>query len=388
MDAGQVHFFISGEDKQVFPGSRLWDLPLSGKTIDPCRDMSSNSGTECPDITIGDYFTAAGQFLAKNNFSMLMSGLAAVSHDPVQPDRIMVFLEKHGAFYHPLKIQVDLDGGHACFFVLNGAVSKPGLALIEKEYHLLSCLDTADATSFLPRVFGVDVLETAGGRVGFFLGEWFEGYKEFHATKDRGKREIVLWESDGSSHYISEAEAQPIYREAARILTHYYDIETFEQIFPWHHAAGDFIVRREKDNLLVRLITVRGYASLSEFPARGEDKKANILPSLLFFFLNLTIRMRLDRLNGTGPLVMLGQQTLPAIVDGFFQGLDEKSRIYDYGELKQAFTGFFQQFSLDQIMGMMEIVMDSHDPDASEMALVAESLKSHCHQLYSIFKNL
>jgi hypothetical protein len=386
-----VCFFLSGEEEQVVPGSRLWKLPLSGKGNGVSRDIPGDDIPREPVRTMGDYFSAAGRFLSEKDFLIVKTGIDALVKQPVltdQIDQISVFLEKHGAFYHPLKIQVAVNGGSCCSFVLNGAVSKPGLALIEKEFQLISRLNKTYPNQYLPKVFGVDVIRTDKGRMGFFLGEWFEGFKEFHVTEDNGTRRIMIWESDGHHHTIPETAALPIYKEIARILTCFYDIETFEQIFPWHHAAGDFIVRQSDDSVSVRMITVRGYAPLMEFGAPETDKKVHILPSLMFFCLNLTLRMRLDRLNGTGQAVMLGGQTIPVIVDGFLQALDEKNLVNDYGELSAAFLEFVRQFTLEQIIGIMAAILDAHHPDPVEMSLIEETVESHCRILHAIFKSL
>ena len=394
MDSGLFLFFVSGEEKEVFPGARLYNLPLSGENSGFSSDIPSAQTTPDSGFTVGDYFSAACQFLSENDFSILKTGLEAVSGTPVQTDqisKIAVFLEKHGAFYHPMKIEVKLqtafNESRACSFVLNGAVSKSGLSLIENEYQLISSLNEICSKYYLPQVFGIDFIKTDKGKIGFFLGEWFDGYKEFHVTQDQDKRQIVIWESDGSCQYISEANALPIYQEISRILTYYYDIETFEQIFPWHHAAGDFIVRQEGGNIHVRLVTVRGYSSLTEFGTGEKDKKIHILPSLLFFFLNLTLRMRLDRLNGTGKIVMLENRVIKATIEGFLHALDEKSIIYDFGDLRSVFIEFFRQFSLEQIIGIMENIVESINLKPSEINLLEQNLESHSKILHSTFKN-
>jgi len=391
MESNLFRFFVSGEEGQVLPGSRLWDFPLSGEKIRKFCGGSSKNGTQKPPFTIGDYFSAAHLFLSENDFLRLKTGLECFFKQPVfnhEIERIRIFLEKHGAFYQPLKIQVLLSGHRNCSFVLNGAVSRSGLALIEDEHQLISGLNKTGSKQYLPEVFGVDILKTDKGRVGFFLGEWFEGYKEFHATEDRGSREVVIWESDGTCHYISETDALPIYQEISRILTCYYDIETFEQISPWHHAAGDFIVKKEDNKIDVRLITVRGYSPLSEFEGLKENKTVHILPGLLFFFLNLTLRIRLDRLNGTGAAVILGQKMVPAVVEGFLQALEEKTVRYDYGDIRFSFMEFFCQFNAEQIMELMGNILEFCHPDASEIAVIEKNLEFHCKILQTIFKKV
>jgi len=388
MQSSLFHFFISGEEKEVFPDSQLYKLPLSGKNTGFSTDISSEHKTRDLGFTIGDYFSAAHKFLVKDYFSILRSGLEAVFNRPVQTDHIIkitVFLEKHGAFYHPLKIQVSLYESQTCSFVLNGAVSVPGLSLIKTEYHLIASLNKAHSKHYLPYVFGLDFIKTDKGRIGFFLGEWFEGYKEFHAADDQDRRQIVIWESDGRCHYVSETDALEIYQQISRILTYYYDIETFEQISHWHHAAGDFIVKQEEQVLRVRLITARGYAPVTEFDAEEENKKMHILPSLLLFLLNLTLRMRLDRLNGTGKITMLGKRVITATLEGFLQALDEKSSFYDYGDLRSVFTEFFRQFSSGQLIEIMGNILESYYHDPSEITLIKENLESHCKTLHFKF---
>jgi hypothetical protein len=391
MEKPRFHFYISGEKKEVLPGSALWELPLSGKG--PGRDdaVASGSARQDGEITVGEYFSAACRFLSRNEFSFLISGLEVVLHNPVSCGhihQISVFLEKHGAFYHPLKIRVDLTDSQTCFFVLNGAVDSPGLSLIEKEVFLISKLNKSFPKHYLPLVFGWDILKTPKRRIGFFLGEWFQDYKEFHMTTGNHQRQIVIWESDGSCRYLSKKAALPIYQEAARILTYYYNIETFEQIYPWHHAAGDFIVRAADGQFHVRLITVRGYSPLTEFGADEIEKKNQILPSLLVFFFNLSLRMRLDRLNGTGEAVMLGDGVIKATVDGFLDALDEKSKAYEYGDLKRIFISFFNGFDLDQMMSIGFAAQDSWVANPAESRLIRENIESHCRVLQTIFKSL
>ncbi len=389
MENPPVHFFISGKEKKVLPGSKLWEFPLSGKRTHGKSGLKSGTVSQGTQITIGDFFSAAWQAISNKEDSILMAGLEAVFQRPVSGEDIhciSVFLEKHGAFYHPLKIKVDLKESQTLLFVLNGAVSKPGLALIETEYYLISRLNKIFSKQYLPRVFGLNILKTNHGRIGFFLGEWFENYKEFHITDGQGQRQIVIWESDGGCRYLPVVNALPIYREISRILTAYYNIETFEQIFPWHHAAGDFIVKQIGGQFHVRLITVRGYSSLTDFGSGESDIKIHILPSLLFFFFNLTLRMRLDRLDGTGKIVWLGDEVLGATVEGFLTALDEKSKDYNHGDLKMSIIAFVKGWSLDQVMNIMVTLIEPYDISPTENRLIMENLETHCRVLEGIFK--
>jgi len=384
-------FFISGVEKEVAPDSRLWQLPLSGKNIRQSCDSSLTKG-----LTTGDYYLAACEFLSRDNFLFLKKGLKTFFKKSVEEDQIthiQIFLEKHGAFYHPLKIEVAFDNKQNCSFVLNGAVSKQGVSLIKTEYDLLSHInkihpDPIHQVSYLPQVFGFNFIGTNKGRVGFFLGQWFENYKEFHISDDNQTRQITIWESDGTCRYIEMEDAFEIYQKIAEILTYYYDLETFKQILSWHHAAGDFIVSLENGKFSVRLITVRAYSPLTKLGAGENNHNAYILPSLLFFFMDLTMRIRIDRLNGTGKTVLIDEDMLNSVIKGFLSALDEKSAIYDYGDLKAGFIAFFFQFDLEQQCELAENIVKSCYSDPLEISLIKENLKIHCKTLYTNFKKI
>ncbi len=399
MGSNLFRFFISGVEKEVLPGSKLWLLPLSGKKIRQSCDA---------DFTTGDYYLAACKVLSKNDFLILQTGIKSsldlksfsnfkFSHGESVHDtsimenqiiKIEVFLEKHGAFYHPLKIQVVFYNNQTCSFVLNGAVSKKGIALIKNEYELLLKINKRHSKSYLPQIYGFDFITMGVAGVGFFLGQWFEDYREFHVSDDNETRQISIWDSNGSCHYIQVEEAFAIYQKIAGILTHYYNIETFEHISSWHHAAGDFIVSMEEGTFSVRLITIREYSPLTQFGARESNKKTYILPSLLLFFLNMTIRIRIDRLNGTGEIVMIDELVLNGVIKGFLSALDEKSVIYDYGDLRSAFIEFFVQFDSEQILDILINSVESTCSDPLEITLIEENLQIHCRRLYSILKNI
>ena len=98
--------------------------------------------------------------------------------------------------------------------------------------------------------------------------------------------------------------------------------------------------------------------------------------------------MRMDRLDGTGEAVMMGDEVITATVDGFLDALDEKSKAHDYGDLKQVFTTFFNGFNLDQIMNIGIAILESGDMNPTENRLILENFESHCRILQSVFKIL
>jgi len=418
-------FFVSGEERQVFPDNPLWQRPLSGNSPGFLRNNLSKNVQNRPvvqnsEITIGEYFLAAENFLIQpadgGDSNLLASAFAAIARGKENPiHRVSLSLEKHGAFYHPMRVKVFSEMGHSFSFVLNGAVSRPGLALIQNEYQLLSCLEKQVSTPYTPRVFGAGriTLENQARskssqanqiqikrQVGFFLGEWFEGFQEFHITKSQGDLEIAIWVSSGDISYLSLNRALVVYEQIAYILTSYYNIYTGEQIFPWHHAAGDFIVNPLEEGFPVKLITVRGYEPLMELDSDESRPGVVILQSLLFFFLSLTIRMQMDRLDGIGSMVFLGEAVLEATTKGFLRALDVKAGENagdNFDEsiqppesldgLGEAFTEFMAGFSQNQVLTILKNLIQSWHSNPLEQDLIEAHLESHCACVYSIFKN-
>ena len=170
------------------------------------------------------------------------------------------------------------------------------------------------------------------------------------------------------------------------ILTCYYNIETFEQISPWHHAAGDFVIKLFDNKIKARLVTVRQYAPMFEQKEmEDQDKGADlILEALLVFFLNLTIRMRLDRLDGTGDMVWSNNIAVEGTLRGFFQGLALKSKdglILE--QLVDIFQNYLSRCTEADLFDLTQAIVDKCDPRAPEIAVVKENLKAHAAILYS-----
>ena len=109
---------------------------------------------------------------------------------------IHIWLEKHGEFYHPARIDV-LALDQKVSFVLNVAVSETGIKTIKKEYHCLTKLNDEFSLCFLPEVYGFGEVASRGGRkIRMFLGHWFEGYNEFHVSRDPSdtRNKIQVWD--------------------------------------------------------------------------------------------------------------------------------------------------------------------------------------------------
>jgi len=346
-------------------------------------------------LSYSGYFKGITQVISRDGYGLLVDATArklARNISLSDIEEILVYAEKHGSDYHPARIEVMV--GDVCVpFVMNVGVTARGRARLCNEFDVLQHLGRKYDFPFLPRAYFYGEASCSSEHNGeadtslpMFLADWFEGYHEFHLSVDRedGSQGLVLWDTDKGHYHLRPSHSSQIYRRAARILTLYYDVETFEQIFPWHHAAGDFIVRAAEESLDVRLVTARQYGSMMD---RSEGVSAH--EGLLFFLLNLSLRMRLDRLDGVGAVAWADDGCLDATLQGFLEGLrvHERKGMID--------TGFVEDFvkqcgsvTKGDLSERFHALIDACDQAAPDMPVIRGHLKRHISRFHSAFQGL
>lgn len=341
-----------------------------------------------PGMTYRLYFRAI-EFALKSRWELFMKALKDQgSLRDRAPESVLVIAEKHGSDYHPARIKA-VDSGPEVSFVMNVALTERGRERMRREFGVLEHLCRSFPRRFVPKgYFFVDEPLPIGGPalqyVTMFMGEWFEGYHEFHLSVDPATSDLVplLWDMDAGYRFLEDYESEPAFRQAAFILTYYYDMDTFREIFPWHHAAGDFVIKSENGKIDVKLITARQYAARTTFAAQSPE---NRLQALLLFLANLTLRMRLDRLDGAGDMAWAGEACLKAAIRGFIDGMRAKR---GEGRCDPAlFERFLDIIARMSPVGWAEVfreVWESYDPDAPDVPVIRERLQDHVFQVYSI----
>ncbi|OQY50069.1 MAG: hypothetical protein B6230_06980 [Desulfobacteraceae bacterium 4572_89] len=363
-------FFISGWPERLVRSSPLWS-----------RSLCSQDTKGGEDVRIGDYLEAAGRFIALDGYAALLRGVAFETDRRVsisQVERVDLFLEKHGAFYHPVRVVAHFwEGEPPVTLALNGAVTEPGLALSGRESGLLEQLHQKMAAQSIPRMFGQGQISSAGKKMAFFLAQWFDGYREFHLTGD-GDR-MVIWDGKGGEIFPDAPDYYVIYGKAVEILTRLYDPVSFAQVHPWHHAAGDFVVR--PGDLDVKLVTVRGYAPLFAPDTNDASPELeDVCQGLVLFFLNISLRMRLDRIDGTGEYHMVKTDVMDHLVEGFFNGLAHRMlpshpRADLLGEIAKSIL----EWSSGDVAEALGFMLDSCSSAALEIFCLRNAVAEHAH---------
>jgi len=387
----QFKYFLSDATNSAQENSGIWSTLLPTTRKPPQKII-------CISVTYGDYFRAVNSFLKKNRFEILITAFSQSINRQIIPEEIeeiRICLVKHGEFYHPSIVEAVLEK-ESYKFVLNVAISAAGRNCIEREYNCLKKLGNDFSFSSIPEVYGYGeaCVKESGHEMSMFLGEWFEGFNEFHISYDGSdnKHKILVWDSEKGNFFLSPDNASELYRQAAMILTGYYNIETFEQIFPWHHAAGDFVIRMQNNKAELKLITVRQYAPIF---AKKDDEETGrnvemILEALLVFLLNLSIRMRLDRIDGTGNIVWSDDIAVQGTLKGFFQGLRRKDSTDLFSD---AFDTYFHEYLLSSctekdLYDLSLAIVNSYNPSAPEIPVMRKNIKKHAEILYNAITSM
>lgn len=339
-----------------------------------------------PIVKFGQYFEGISDVISKDDYGLLVDGTARqlgrdVSVNDIE--EILIYSEKHGSDYHPARIEV-VVGDIRANFVMNVAITARGRAWLGREFEVLEHLNGKHDFSFLPRIYfqGEAFLPS----MLMFLAGWFQGYHEFHLSIDKGdgSQGLVLWDTEKGHYRLSQPQVRQIYHQSARILTLYYDLETFEQIFPWHHAAGDFVVKAQGKSIDVRLITARQYASMLE-----SSEGVSVHEALLFFLLNLSLRMRLDRLDGSGAVAWADDECVDATLEGFVAGIRTKER---QGIIEKGFVdGFLQHvrsLTIEDLSDGFHAFIDACDQAAPDIPVVRHHLKRHISKFHAALQSL
>jgi hypothetical protein len=220
-----------------------------------------------------------------------------------------------------------------------------------------------------------------------FLGEWFDGYYEFHISgrDTRGQTEMVLWDMDHGHKKLPQDIISSLFRKSAEILTLYYNLQSFEQICAWHHGAGDFIIKLSGKQVHMKLISVREYTTMADNTLPTPE---TMVHALLLFVLNLSMRMRVDRVEGVGDLIWADDRAVVETIYGFCRGMSRKARIDPLAEpLMTLFKEALRSCTTGDLIEVAAALVDSYNPQAPETELIREHLKEHCSALCNTLRN-
>jgi hypothetical protein len=374
-------YFLETLDQPLTSRHPLWSRPLPLSRASARGEAAEQS---VPGLSIGEYFEAVRAFLEEPGREAINRLFGRSGAEPAGAASFDIFLSKHGEFYHPCRVAAAEAGGRPLEFVLNVAVSGAGKAIIRREYALLDRLNRMVSNGYVPEVYVLaEVPAACGESLPIFMGQWFSGYREFHLTRTRPEpgQGLVIWDPEKGDRFPDSAQTESIYAAAAGILTLYYDIETTECIGAWHHAAGDFVVRMAGPDPDLRLVTVREYRPL----LRGSARRAGagpMLQALLIFFLDISLRLRIDRLDGTGEMAWAGPPAVSGALHGTLAALALKPAAPELpAPIDLLFKHLLLSCSEDDLRELCEGVVSTYPPNSPEGGIARGHIPEHVAEL-------
>ncbi len=387
----RIKYLSSSPNGDVVPDKSGLDspIPLHLSDLDGIAKSGSTAG-----LTYHRYLETIKDFLSRDSYHFLIDALRKQTGKSIalrDIESITIRSEKHGALYHIASIDV-ITADDISKFVATSALSERGKLYLESDFYWLQSLHNKYAFSYLPRVYHQDQvcyqsLEGTRQAMLISLGEWLEGYHEFHLSLDKsdGRQKIVVWDLNNGYYYLSAAQSHTLYRLASLVLTLYYDTDTFHQISLWHHSAGDFIVRVDGENIDLKLVTVRRYEPMIGFSTNQESNK---IAALIHFFLHLSIRMRMDRLDGVGVVAWADDFCLDAIMKGFYQALEIKEKMGGPAAInRDEFLAGLKGFSREDWIDMAHATLETYPQPEADVPLIRRNLNKHLERLHAVIRD-
>jgi hypothetical protein len=346
-----------------------------------------------PFMTLGDYFAAISDFVLREGWrplALLLSRSWDRKVNPDEVDGIVIRYEKYGTLYQIASATVQA-GDDTLALAVTTAMSPSAKETLDREFDLLQELNRRIQPSYLPETYYKETLtiqkQEGAEHLLMTLSEWFEGFHEWHFSKDKeGREQIVVWDMGGGFRFASEYEAREIVRQASMILALHYRPDDYRHISPWHHGAGDFVVRTGGKAVEVKLVTVRGYEPI--VPSEGEGK-VGPLDALVLFLLNTSVKMRLDKQEGMGEPFWAEAAVLDPLLEGFFQALkikasEEGTQVPTTGD----FIQYLKSMSQDRIRAiLLEHLKEYRLYDPLDAAFVLKHLDEHAGDICRAISN-
>jgi hypothetical protein len=368
------------------------DVPVDAVTLE--RPFIISPFENHPFLTLGDYFDAVRGFVLLDNGKHLVHLLAHLWGQKVELadiEKIIIRYEKYGALYQIVSAEV-FSQDQQVKFAVSTAISGEAKETLNSEFDLIQHLYYQKGLPYLPHAYyrqTINLLkEEMSESVLMTMSQWFENYHEWHFSKDDNNVErIIIWDMQGGGYrFASDFEFYEIIRQISKILTLYYSLDTCCRIHPWHHGAGDFVVKTGDGVVDVRLVTARGYGPIA---LSSREERVDIFKALMLFFFDITIKMRLDKSEGVGEPYWAEASILKAVLEGFLDALKTKESESDCPDLNaDAFINILKAFSEDDIRAFFSSWIDQyriHDP--SDYTVIERHINDHAADVYQVFGN-
>jgi hypothetical protein len=375
----KIHYLFSSNQGDIPVEKAMLERPFVAKPLE-----------NHPFLTLRDFFEGIRDFVWQNQGQKLARLLKKKQGSPVDPGHIEALVlryEKYGTLYHVVSVEAGTKKNR-WKFALSVAQYLEARETLDREFQLLHRLNKKYEFPYIPRAYfkGIRKIKKGPHQETFLMAlcSWFEGYHEWHFQKlDNHAETALIWDMEKGYHCATKQDVGQIIRQASRILTLYFDPNTFHHIDPWHHGAGDFVVKKKQRAIEVRLITVRGYEPMEAFPA---DHTLSTREALFLFFLEMTIKMRLDKSEGMGSPLWASPTVIAPVLDGFVEALRLKEKRGDISPfLVEEFFDHLRRLSEEDLYSkMVQFARKYRHSDPVDFACIHQNLEKHVSDLYKV----
>ncbi len=110
---------------------------------------------------------------------------------------------------------------------------------------------------------------------------------------------------------------------------------------------------------------------------------------LFDLFFNLSIKNRLDRIDGVGEIVWSDNIAVEGTLKGFLKGLAKiSSNNLIHDTLAANFINYISCFSKTDLLELCNSIVNTYSPMALELSAIRQNLKNHVDIFYNSIKNL
>jgi len=133
-------------------------------------------------------------------------------------------------------------------------------------------------------------------------------------------------------------------------------------------------------------VTVRRYSPLLNVT---ENSAEAVLNGLLLFLLNISMRMRLDRLDGVKDVCWIDDVVVEGTLTGFFKGLElqlQNSRIPE--GFCEYVKSFLTEIPAEEMLDLFVSLADSLPSDSQDLPLIQSHFESHADAFFHQIQTL
>jgi hypothetical protein len=118
------------------------------------------------------------------------------------------------------------------------------------------------------------------------------------------------------------------------------------------------------------------------------DEEGNKMAALLYFFVHLTIRMRMDRLDGTGDVAWAEDFCPAAAMEGFYEALETKEKMDGRASIdKEKFLASLKRFTRDDWKDMAHATLQTCPQPEADIPIIMRNLDKHVEILHALIQS-